>query len=207
MLKIVDVGISNTGSVVGALERLGCKPTVATKPSELDGTTAVVLPGVGAFKDGIETLREKRFVDPLVRLARSNVPFLGICLGMQLMASVSEENGQHDGLDLIAGRVTRLPGDEKEYRVPNIGWCEINPNGSPVLFSQADHQRAYYFVHSYYFRPSDSSRVAATMEFNGESIPVAVEHENLFGVQFHPEKSQDAGLELLHSFLVRAGHA
>lgn len=205
MLTIVDVGICNLGSVVEALRRLGANTHIARKPSDLANASAVILPGVGAFGDGMGNLEKNGMIEPLVELAQSDRPFLGICLGMQLMATTGLENGPHQGLNLIPGVVDRLQGDGNECRVPNIGWCELNVRKSGTILPDAGVRRTYYFVHSYYFEPNDSESIAATIEFGGRKIPAAVRDGNLFGVQFHPEKSQDAGLELLHSFLAHAG--
>lgn len=195
---LVDMGISNLGSVRQALRRVGAPAMTEATPTTVGGARAILLPGVGAFGDGMASLRAQGLVEPIRRAAARGVPVFGICLGMQLLAEESEEFGRHEGLGLLPGRVRRLQADREGFRVPNIGWCDVTPTRKGRLFPEGG--GTCYHVHSYHFEPSDPSVVAATIEFSGRRTAVAVESGNLFGVQFHPEKSQDDGLGVLAAF-------
>jgi len=200
MLGVIDLGISNTGSVFRAFQRLGQSPVLLHGPREVAEARAIVLPGVGTFGDGIAALRARGLVEPLHEAARAGRPILGFCLGMQLLADGSEEYGQHEGLGLIPGRIVRLrPGPGE--RVPNIGWCDVLPREGARLFRNVRMGTPFYFVHSYHLRCTDPGHVAATIAFGSNPVTVAVEHGNIFGLQCHPEKSQDAGLAVLDAFL------
>lgn len=198
-IAVVDLGISNLASVLRALERVGAPTHELATPENLTTTDAVLLPGVGAFADGMQSLRRQRLIEPIRRAAAAGTPIFGICLGMQLLAERSDEFGSHAGLGLIRGIVRRLEPRQGNYRVPNIGWFDVTPTHSGVLYP-AGTGGCCYHVHSYHFLPAEKSVVAATIDYAGEAIVVAVEHQNLFGVQFHPEKSQDDGLAVLSSF-------
>jgi glutamine amidotransferase len=200
MITIIDSGIANIGSVVAAYRRLGIATTTTTDPKTVATASALVLPGVGAFADGMDNLRQKDLVQPILDAAAAGVPILGICLGMQLLAEVSEEFGEHEGLGLILGRVIPLQPAQANERVPNIGWCDVTLNPQLSLFQGMGTSQTFYFVHSYYLNCSDSRHVVATIPFGEAMVTVAVAHRNIFGVQFHPEKSQDAGLQLLNQF-------
>lgn len=199
-LGIVDLGISNVGSLVTAFNRLGATAEVASKASDLKDVSAIVLPGVGAFADGMESLRAAGLVDVIRQAARDGTPILGVCLGMQLLADKSEEHGQHEGLGVIGGGVARLEAKNGE-RVPNIGWCDVYPGDNTRLFAETSPGESFYFVHSYHLRCHEHDLVVATISFGNEDIVIAVEKGNIFGLQFHPEKSQDAGLIVLDQFL------
>jgi imidazole glycerol-phosphate synthase subunit HisH len=200
MIAVIDMGISNIGSVMRALERVGAPLAEKATAANLVDATAVLLPGVGAFGDGMASLRQQGLVEPLRRIAAAGTPIFGICLGMQLLAETSEEHGNHVGLGLISGRVVRLEATLPGERVPNIGWNDVTPTRPSTLFPTGT-GGTFYHVHSFRLAPTDSSVVAATIEFSGTRIPVAIEQDNLFGVQFHAEKSQDDGLDLLAAFL------
>jgi glutamine amidotransferase len=199
MIALVDLRISNIGSVRHAIARAGCPAPVAATPETLQRASAVLLPGVGAFGDGMTSLRDQGLVEPIREAAKRGVPVFGICLGMQLLASESEEHGLHQGLGLMPGRVVRLSATETGFRVPNIGWCDARASRPSVLFDSAA-GGCFYHVHSFHLVPKEGASVAATINYSGRDVVVAVERENLFGVQFHPEKSQDDGLELLARF-------
>ena len=200
MIAVVDLMISNMASVINALRLIGASGHVPAKPENVPGADAVILPGVGAFGDGMASLREQGLIEPIRVAVRGGTPVLGICLGMQLMASRSSEFGDHEGLGLLPGRVERLVADRPGYRVPNIGWCDVSPTRKGVLFPDAA-GGCYYHVHSFHLVADDPAMVAATTEFSGRSVAVAIESGNLFGVQFHAEKSQDDGLAILSRFL------
>ena len=150
------------------------------------------------------TLRARGFVDPLRGAVDAGMPILGICLGMQLLLEESEEHGRHAGLGLLPGRVIRLKADQPGFRVPNIGWYDVCPERSGVLFPAGMAASTFYFVHSYY-ADMPEGQIAARIAFSGQHIGVAVEYNNICGVQFHPEKSQDAGLDLLARWVSDVG--
>ncbi|MBF0267973.1 MAG: imidazole glycerol phosphate synthase subunit HisH [Alphaproteobacteria bacterium] len=200
-LAIVNLGISNVSSVEHAFDRLGVGWSRADSPQDIESASAVVLPGVGAFPDGMRRLAAKGLVEPLRRHAGTQrKPLLGICLGMQLLADLGEEHEPTQGLGLIPGKVTRLQPQEGA-RVPNIGWCGVEAAANSRLFSCAKTDPTFYFVHSYQFICESSGHVSATMRFGSTSVVAAVESGQTFGVQFHPEKSQDAGMDLLEAFV------
>jgi glutamine amidotransferase len=200
MIAIIDMGISNIGSVMRALERVGAPHAEKATATNLSDAAAVLLPGVGAFGDGMASLAQQGLIARLRQVAAKGTPILGICLGMQLLAESSEEHGHHAGLGFIRGRVIRLQTTQPGDRVPNIGWSDVTPTRKGTLFPSGTGD-SFYHVHSYRLAPTDPSVVAATISFSGEDIPVAIEQDNLFGVQFHTEKSQDGGLDLLAAFL------
>ncbi|WP_008313731.1 imidazole glycerol phosphate synthase subunit HisH [Leptolyngbya sp. PCC 6406] len=200
MITIIDSGIANIGSVVAAYRRLGVATTTTTQPKTVATAKALILPGVGAFADGMESLRQKDLVQPILDAAAAGVPILGICLGMQLLAEVSEEFGEHQGLGLIPGRVIPLQPAQVNEQVPNIGWCDVSLNPQSSLFQGMNTPQTFYFVHSYYLNCSDPRHAVATIPFGNVNVTAAVAHRNIFGVQFHPEKSQDTGLQLLNHF-------
>ena len=196
MIAIVDYGVGNLRSVQKALERVGAQAVITSNPSRLESARGIVLPGVGAFGDGMDNLRARGLVRPLLEQVAQDKPFLGICLGMQLLFDESEEMGLHEGLGLLAGRVVRFP--ESDLKVPHIGWNQLQGCGSGVLSGLSDGEYAY-FVHSYYVVPAERSDIVATTEY-GVDFASVVSRANVFGAQFHPEKSQDVGLRLLENF-------
>ena len=203
MIRIIDMGIGNLGSVLEAFRRVGAPVEVATEGDEIGQASALVLPGVGAFRDGMTSLREKGFVERLRQHAIADKkPLLGICLGMQLLADEGEEHGLHGGLGFMRGRVVRFRPTTPDARVPNMGWCDVSvADNRPLLFDPEVDGEPFYFAHSYYLECADTTDVAATIEFSEQRIAAAIERDNIFGVQFHPEKSQDAGLGVLASFV------
>ncbi|OGG60558.1 imidazole glycerol phosphate synthase, glutamine amidotransferase subunit [Candidatus Kaiserbacteria bacterium RIFCSPHIGHO2_02_FULL_49_16] len=199
MIAIVDYGMGNVGSVQNALRLLGAEGRVTRNPKDFTEATHIILPGVGAFKDGMRGLRESGAVDSLTReVIEKKKPFLGICLGMQLLADIGEEGGETAGLGWIKGRTRRLRVDEKTYRLPHIGWNDVEFSTSPIFHNVVSHD--FYFVHSYCIESTDSKLIIGTCEY-GEVFAAAVHSENIFGVQFHPEKSQKGGLQLLKNFI------
>lgn len=197
MIAIVDYGIGNLRSVQKAFEHVGAPVRLISSPAEIEGARAIVLPGVGAFGDGMRNLREAGFVEPLYQAVEAGVPLLGICLGMQLLFEESEEMGIHQGLGLLRGRVRRFA---VELKVPQIGWNQLfwrRPN--PLQAGIPDGAYAY-FVHSYYVEPADPDDILAVTEY-GIAYASIVGRGNLLGVQFHPEKSQAVGLRILRNFV------
>jgi glutamine amidotransferase len=198
-IAIVDYGMGNIRSVHNAFARLGCRVSSTSSEDEIASADALVLPGVGAFGEAVANLNTRQLVSPILRAVREGgKPLLGICLGMQLLADTSEERGNHKGLGLIPGHVLRLT-LPSELRVPHIGWNSISVKRPDPLFTKLRDGDAVYFVHSYHFA-CDGEYVAATTDYGGPVI-AAVQRDRVFGVQFHPERSQSKGLSLLGSFV------
>ena len=206
MLAVIDTAAGNIQSVVNSLRRIGANPEVVTDAEGVMRSTALVLPGVGAFAPAMASLRE-RGINHAVRrrVLEDGFPLLGICLGMQLLADQSDENGTHMGLGLIPGRVVPLDPAGSTGRVPNFGWYDTHPTKAATLFVDLQEIRSFYFAHSYHFVCDRSGDVAATIEFGEGRVAAAIECGNIFGAQFHPEKSQDAGLDVLHRFCSHVG--
>lgn len=197
---VIDYGMSNLGSIRQALDECGGFPVVSDNPADLKEATHIFLPGVGAFKDGMDNLRNNGWVEAIREAAlKDKVPFLGICLGMQLLGRKGYEMGESEGLNLIDGEVKLLEpkGDE---RIPHVGWNEVYPTAEWPLFSSIPKGTDFYFVHSYHFIPQDKKNTMSTTPYCGGFVSGVVS-ENVFGVQFHPEKSQRPGFQLLKNFL------
>jgi glutamine amidotransferase len=206
-VTVLDYGIGNLLNVLRALEHCGATPTVIDKASpEAVNAPRLVLPGVGAFGDGMAELRARGLDDLVRRFAATGRPFLGICVGMQMMFEASEEMGEHAGLGLLAGRVKAIPAsgsDGQPHRVPHIGWRPLQAArdwGGSILAEVRPGERAY-FVHSFSADPADATVGLARVDYDGRSICAAVQSDNLTGCQFHPERSAHAGLGMLHRFL------
>jgi glutamine amidotransferase len=202
MLLVIDIGLSNLASVKRAFEIVGGEVVISAASGVISTADAIVLPGVGAFADGMSVLDKRNLISPLRHASKSGIPILGICLGMQLLAGRSEEGGSHEGLGLIEGDCIRLEPGQTTDRVPNIGWCDIKPVNRSILFNEENSTGSYYFAHSYYL-DCDEKIKTASIEFGGGYITAAIEYNNIFGVQFHPEKSQDFGLDILSAFIRR----
>lgn len=202
MLVVVDIGVNNLASVKRAFQRVGADVHVASGPEFLGDAKAIVLPGVGAFADGMAKLKKQNFVSALHEASARGVPILGICLGMQLLAEHSDEGGACDGLGLVEGRCIRLDPRMTVDRVPNIGWCDVEIAHDSNLFRAKNSGQAFYFANSFHF-DCDVQHRTASFRFGGRDITAAVECGNIFGVQFHPEKSQDVGLDVLSAFIRR----
>jgi imidazole glycerol-phosphate synthase subunit HisH len=198
MIAILDYGMGNLRSVQKGFEKVGHQAIVTSDPAQVRAASKVVLPGVGAFEDAIAELRRRDLVGPVLEAIDSGKPFLGICLGLQLLFEVSYENGRHEGLGVLKGEVVRfdLP---SEYSVPHMGWNEIAiRRRPPVLEGLADGTHVY-FVHSYYVAPADAQVIATETDYGGPFCSM-VWRDNLFATQFHPEKSQSDGLKILRNF-------
>ena len=197
MIAIIDYGMGNLRSVQKAFQTLDISAEIINAPSKLREASHVVLPGVGAFYDAITGLERAGFINPLLRFLESGKPFLGICLGLQMLFTESNEGGMNRGLNIIPGKVDRFPNTVK---VPQIGWNQIQQKkpGNPLLSGIPDNAFVY-FVHSYYVIPENETVVAATTEY-GFTFTSMVWKENLFATQFHPEKSQKIGLQMLANF-------
>ncbi len=201
VVGIVDYGMGNLLSVQHALEFLGADTAILGNPRELERADRLVLPGVGAFAEGIRRLRETGLADALGEAATGRlVPILGICLGMQLMARRGFEGGARDGLGWFDGDVVRLPREAQSVRLPHVGWNEVSWRKESVLFRDLPPLADFYFVHSYHLECKDNRDVEAVCEY-GIPFTAAVRKDNIFATQFHPEKSQDYGIRVLENFL------
>jgi len=199
MLHIVDYGMGNLRSVQKAFEKLGFEAVITASPRDLATADQVVLPGVGAFRDAIAELRRLDFVPAIHDAVASGKPFLGICLGLQLLFDVSYEDGEHEGLGIVPGKVVRFA-PQPGLKVPHMGWNSLNIQqpSHPMLSGIAPGSHVY-FVHSYHVVPSDPSLIAATSHHGSEFVAM-IAKGNLTATQFHPEKSQKVGLQLLKNF-------
>ncbi len=196
MIAILDYGIGNLASVQKAFAKVGAGAKVTSSPDEIAGAEKVVLPGVGAFGKAAEHLAERGLVEPVRKAIANGKPFLGICLGMQLLFEASEEAPGVKGLGIFKGEVKRF---QNVSKVPQIGWNEVRQAKLSPLFASIPEAAFFYFVHSYYVAPQDRATVLALADYGGE-YAVAVGRDNIWGVQFHPEKSQAWGLALLKGF-------
>jgi len=201
MIAIVNSGIANVRSVQKGFENMGFSARTVQDPGDLKGARALVLPGVGAFKGGMDYLQKRGFLEPLQRWIEAGKPVLGICLGFQLLCAESEEFGLHQGLNIFPGRVKRLP---KGLKVPHMGWNSIHIVTQTPLLEGIPEGSYFYFVHSYFLDCPDPSMVAATTEY-GISFSSMIWRDNVYATQFHPEKSQGLGLRLLKNFGELAG--
>ncbi len=206
MIAIVDYGMGNLRSVHKALERVGYQAIVTQDPQAIDQAHGLILPGVGAFKKAMENLEGLKLVEPIRNFIRSGRPFLGICLGLQLLFTESQEFGRQEGLGIFQGRVVRFPfsfpgaGTKKNsLKVPHMGWDSVEIRKRVPVLDGLESGTYFYFVHSYYAVPEDPEIVATTTDYGGE-FASSIGRENLFACQFHPEKSQSAGLAILKNF-------
>ena len=196
MIAIIDYGMGNLRSVQKALEKEGAKTKITQSPKDLEVAKKIVLPGVGAMKPAMEKLVSLHLVEPLIQAVEKGKPFLGICLGLQLLFEKSDEGGEVQGLGILKGRVKRFT----SLKVPHMGWNQLHiQSPSCPLFKNIPDQSNTYFCHSYYVSPKEKDCIAASTDY-GVAFTSAVCRDNLFGVQFHPEKSQDIGLKILKNF-------
>jgi len=199
VIGLIDYGMGNLRSVLNALDRLGVAGRVVGEGDQLAGVDKALLPGVGAFGDGMRELRERGFTEALPAYVADGRPLLGICLGMQLLGTVSHEHGEHSGLDLIPGVVRQIETDPT-LRIPHVGWNELAVERPSRLLDGLDDPPMFYFVHSYELKPDDPAALTGTTDY-GRPLTATVEHGTAYGVQFHPEKSQRCGLRVLENFL------
>ena len=196
---IVDYGMANLRSVQKALEKVGCAADITGDPNRVAAADKVVLPGVGAFRDAIAKINETGLAAPLLDHVRRGKPFFGICLGLQLLFTRSHEDGEHRGLDYFRGDVVRFA-DGPGLKVPHMGWNRLRLRRPAPPLAGFPEGGSVYFVHSYYVAPRDAGIVAAETDYP-TPFASAVWHENVFATQFHPEKSQRVGLEMLRRFV------
>lgn len=203
MIAIINYGLGNLRSVAGAVEHLGFESLITNKLDELKAADKLILPGVGAFGDGIKNLRNFGLIDPLSRMVKDDgKPVLGICLGFQLLAKESYEFGHHQGLDWIDAKVLKINTYEK-LRIPHVGWNDLFQIKQSILFDGIPKGALFYYVHSFYAQCTNKDIVIGECEY-GSRLTAAIEYKNIFGTQFHPEKSQKWGLKLLKNFLEKA---
>ena len=199
MIAIIDYDAGNLRSVEKALAALGETPVITRRPEEILAADKVILPGVGSFGDAMEKLRQYDLVEVIRRVAEQGTPFLGICLGLQLLFESSDETPGVEGLGLLSGRILKIP-DSPGLKVPHMGWNSLEIRPGARLFSGIDNGAYVYFVHSYYLKAADPSIVAASTWYSTD-IHASVERGNVFACQFHPEKSGDVGLAILKNFI------
>ncbi len=200
MLAVIDYGAGNLRSVLHALKHLEAQDVrLVRAPEQLEGAQKIILPGVGAFGAGMQKLREQGLIVPLQDALVAGVPYLGICLGMQFLFEGSDEMGDHEGLGILPGTVTRFP-ERLGLKVPHMGWNELQQCQESALLAGLPQPSYAYFVHSYYCAPAVQDDVLITADY-GEPFCAGVARGNIYGVQFHPEKSQRTGLKILRNFL------
>src|SRR5262245_37681263 len=199
---LIDAGTGNLRSVQKALEAVGATVERTDNPKRVVSGKKIILPGVGAFGDFMSGLRERGLEEAVRQVARRGAPLLGICVGMQALFEIGAELGEHKGLALLAGNVARFD-ESLSVKIPHTGWNQVRTRPEAVLFHQVNDGAYVYFNHSYYCQPSNSSDVIAHTEY-GINYACAVRRENIFGVQFHPEKSQAVGLQILKNFVEAA---
>jgi glutamine amidotransferase len=203
MIAIIDYGMGNLRSVQKGFEKVGFDAVVTADPSVVLEAERIVLPGVGAFRDCMRNLETGGFVEPILRVIREGRPFLGICLGLQLLFSESEEFGLHPGLGVIPGKVVRFPegmsANGEKLAVPHMGWNQLSVNCQSPVFCGIDDGTNVYFVHSYYVKPEDAAVIATTTSY-GIDFCSSICRDNVIATQFHPEKSQEKGLQILKNF-------
>jgi imidazole glycerol-phosphate synthase subunit HisH len=198
MIAVIDYEMGNLRSVQKGFQRVGHAATITGDPAVLAEAQKIVLPGVGAFRDAIAALRERKLIEPIREAVEAGKPFLGICLGLQLMFDRSFEDGEHQGLGLLPGDVVRFR-LANGYKVPHMGWNQVRFLRRPPIFEGVEEGAHFYFVHSYYVAPRDVELIATDTDYPTPFCS-SIWRDNVYGVQFHPEKSQSAGLRLLKNF-------
>jgi glutamine amidotransferase len=200
MISIVDYGIGNLRSVQKAFESVGAQASLVSRPELITSADHVVLPGVGAFADCVAKIRSSGLVEPVLQHIKSGKPFLGICVGLQMLFDVGYEDGEHAGLGVLKGKCVRFDVDQTlGLKVPHMGWNQLTRRKESPLLKDLSEDCGVYFVHSYHVQPSDESIVATTTDY-GRPFVSSVWRDNVVATQFHPEKSQKVGLQILANF-------
>ncbi len=199
MIAIIDYGAGNLQSVKKALDYLGCQSEITYDEKKINAASHIILPGVGSFGDAMDSLRKRGLESVIKNAANGERPFLGICLGLQLLFPESEESEGAEGLGIFSGKIEKIPSD-RGLKVPHMGWNSVTLKQKDGIFKDIPDESYFYFVHSYYLNGAESGAVAATTQY-GVEIQCAVQSGNLCAVQFHPEKSSSAGLKLLKNFI------
>ena len=197
MITIIDYGAGNLRSVVNAVRRSGCQPKITSVPDEVINAKAIILPGVGAAADTIDSLKRLGLVSPIRHFIAENRPFLGVCIGLQILFDGTEEGGWHECLGIIPGVVRRLP---LGLKIPHMGWNQVRQKVSHPIFDGVPDEANFYFVHSYYVEPEDGSLIAGETEY-GISFCSVIAKDNLVATQFHPEKSGEVGIKIYDNFI------
>jgi glutamine amidotransferase len=198
---IINYGVGNITSVMNALRRLNVSVTVSDTPSDIHEATHLIFPGVGSFQEGMHGIRERGLIPVLQEaVIDRRKPILGICLGMQLFASVGQEYGSCDGLGFLPGVVRMIDTSQSQQRLPHIGWNDVQIRGGHAMTEGFSTTPVFYFVHSYQFIPEDQSIIAGTCQY-GEAVTALIQKDNICGAQFHPEKSNEDGLQIFRNFL------
>jgi glutamine amidotransferase len=196
MIAIIDYGMGNLRSVEKGFLKVGVDAKVVTDPRSVNDAEAIVLPGVGAFRDCMKNLDQMKLIEPILKSVRNGKPYLGICLGLQMLFTESEEFGVYKGLDVLKGKVVRF---QVDLKVPHMGWNTVRLLEKPPIFDGINDESYFYFVHSYYVAPDDEGIIAGTTDY-GMTFTSMVWKDNIIATQFHPEKSQDTGLKILKNF-------
>ncbi len=199
MIAIIDYGMGNIHSVNKALQLFGARTVVTNKPKDIQSSRKVVLPGVGAFEDAMLELKKQGLISALTEQIRNKKPFLGICLGMQLLFEQSEEAKRVRGLGVLRGRVKRFE-NKRGFKIPHMGWNQLRIKNECPLLKDIPNNSYVYFCHSYYSDPRNPDHIASTTEYSIEFASI-IWQDNVYGVQFHPEKSQAVGLKILKNFV------
>ena len=203
MVAIIDYGAGNLMSVKKALDFIGAESEITMDKAKIESSSHIILPGVGSFGDAMESMERRGLVETVKSAALSGKPFLGICLGLQLLFSESDESEGVKGLSLLNGKISSIPKD-MGLKVPHMGWNSVSVKQNGGIFRDIPDESYFYFVHSYYLNGADAADIAATAQY-GVEIQCAVQRGNLCAVQFHPEKSGEIGLKLLKNFLALEG--
>jgi len=198
-IVIIDYGMGNLRNVQKAFEKIGFEARLTRNKNEIGRASAIVLPGVGAFRDCMENLEKYGLIEIVLRSIEKGTPYLGICLGLQVLFSESEEFGSHKGLDLIRGKVVRFVPDPR-HKVPHMGWNTIEKEKESSMLQGIESGDFFYFVHSYYVIPDETEWISSFTTY-GKPFVSSIWKENLFATQFHPEKSQQKGLRILENFV------
>ena len=201
-IAIIDYEMGNLRSVANAFDAIGYGASIVQNPNDLSQFSHIVLPGVGAFGDGMKNLRSSGWIDVLEReIIEKRKPFLGICLGMQLLATMGTEHGLYEGLNWISGTVKKIESNDPQIRVPHVGWNDVLFLKKSGLYKDLENSQAFYFVHSYVLDIKDKSSVVSGLTGHGIEFISSIEKDNIYATQFHPEKSQKIGLKVLENFI------